>query len=115
MQNTLEAIENEIKQLEMSDDRLMTNGNGNLSRYQHLQAEAARLRCTITQTPAVLLHRHEPWDRVAILCITNGRTFESLTEAAKAIGVSKSTLSNHLAGRSPHVRGLKFVRVTPVE
>lgn len=51
------------------------------------------------------------YSRTAIRCIELGTVYANLTAAADAIGCGKSAMSNHLAGRFPHVRGLHFERV----
>ena len=54
---------------------------------------------------------HKPWTRTPVHCIDLGITFDSAVEAAKFIGCGKSAMSNHLAGRFPHIRGMRFERV----
>jgi hypothetical protein len=51
------------------------------------------------------------WSRTKIKCVESGLIFDNLTEASKAMGCGKSAMSNHLAGRFPHLRGLHFERV----
>lgn len=95
----------ELKQLEKDPIE-------NFERIQYVREEIAR--CTITQTPstAVLLHRqHVRWDRTAVRCIETGEVYDSAAAAAHALGVGRGTISNHLAGRYPHVRGKHFERV----
>lgn len=55
--------------------------------------------------------RFTAYSRVQVRCIELGIVYPSLTHAAIAIGCGKSAMSNHLAGRFPHIRGLHFERV----
>lgn len=57
----------------------------------------------------------KPYTRSKIRCIENGVIYNSLTEAAAAIDCGKSAMCNHLAGRFPHIRGLRFERVQTEE
>ena len=92
-----EKIAAEIAALEQSDERLFTNGNGNLPRYKALQAELAVLSAK--------------WKRVQIMCVETGEIYDSAAAACHALGCGKSAMSNHLAGRFPHLRGKHFKRV----
>lgn len=53
----------------------------------------------------------KPYTRCQIRCLDNGTIYNNLTEAAAAVGCGKSAMCNHLAGRFPHIRGMKFERV----
>lgn len=90
-------LETQIKALEMSDDRLQSNGNGNLARYKKLQEELSNLQ--------------KKWDRCQVRCIDTGEVFESSSAAANSIQCGRSAMSNHLSGRHPHVKGKRFERV----
>jgi len=96
VKNRIQQIENDILTLENGDERLFTNGNGNLPRYRALQAELA-----------VLSGKYK---RVKIKCVETGDIYDSSVAAARAVGCSKSAMANHLMGRFPHVRGLHFER-----
>ena len=48
----------------------------------------------------------------AVQCLETGEVFASQTRAAELLGISKSALSKHLNGRSTHVGGLHFQRLT---
>ena len=93
----IEEIKKQIETLEYGDERLFTNGNGNLARYEALKAELA-----------VLSHK---WQRVKIKCLETGEIYDSAASAAHAVGCGKSAMSNHLSGRFPHIRGLRFERL----
>jgi len=62
-------------------------------------------------TNAVPLHTQKAWKRSKIQCVESGLIFESLTQLCKVLNKDKSTMSNHLAGRTPHVGGLRYIRV----
>lgn len=47
-----------------------------------------------------------------VRCVNTGAEYESITAAAKAIGVSQGTLSEHLLGMSRHCRGMLFEYAT---
>lgn len=47
-----------------------------------------------------------------VRCVDTGAEYESITAAAKALGVSQSTLSEHLLGHSRHCRGMLFEYAT---
>lgn len=51
------------------------------------------------------------WKRSQIRCVETGEIYQNLSTAAIAIGCTKGALSNHLAGRHPHVRGKTFKRI----
>lgn len=59
-----------------------------------------------------MITEHEPWSRAQVRCIETGEVFSSAREAAKHVNVGDSAMSNHLAGRFPHVGGKTFERVT---
>jgi predicted transcriptional regulator len=44
----------------------------------------------------------------AVRCIETGEEFENITHVAKMLGRSVASVSNHLAGRTPNVKGLHF-------
>ncbi len=44
-----------------------------------------------------------------VICISTGEKYESVTSAAKAIGVSQGHMSEHLYGKHPSCKGLVFV------
>lgn len=46
-----------------------------------------------------------------IVCLETGIVYESASELARILGCSKSAISNHLAGRFPHIRGKHFCYV----
>ena len=92
----IEQIKHQIETLEYGDELLLTNGNGNLKRYEALKQELA-----------VLSHKYQ---RVKVQCLETGVVYDSASAAANAIGCGKSAMANHLAGRFPHVRGLHFKR-----
>ncbi len=92
-----EKLAAEILALEQSDERLFTNGNGNLARYRALQAELAVLSAK--------------WQRTQVMCVETGEIYDSAAAACTALGCGKSAMSNHLSGRFPHLRGLHFKRV----
>lgn len=50
--------------------------------------------------------------RKAVICVDNGEVFESITSAAKFVGVSQSTLSRHLLYLHSPCKGYQFVFVT---
>lgn len=92
----IEQIKQELTGLENGDERLASNGNGNLPRYKALQAELA-----------VLLHKYK---RVKVKCLETGVIYDSAAAACRAIGCGKSAMVNHLAGRFPDIRGMHFER-----
>ena len=44
-----------------------------------------------------------------VKCLETGEIWETVNEAADALGVARSTLSNHLNGRSDHIYGNHYV------
>lgn len=46
-----------------------------------------------------------------IKCLDTGEIFESQKEAAKALGISSSKLSEHLTGKRNNAQGYHFVRL----
>jgi hypothetical protein len=77
---------------------------------------------------AVLLHKHplyyytnrrmtmteakfKKYDRVKVRCIETGIVYDSAAEAAFKLPCGRSAMSNHLAGRFPHIKGKHFERV----
>lgn len=55
--------------------------------------------------------QQKQWKRTQIRCIETGEVYENLSTAAIAINCTKGAMSNHLAGRHPHIRGKRFERV----
>jgi len=51
------------------------------------------------------------YKRYQIRCIDTGFVFENAARAAEATGCGRSAMANHLSGRFPHIRGLRFERV----
>lgn len=97
VKDRIKKLENQCYSMEMSDDRLFTNGNGNLPRYNALQEEIA-----------VLLRKYR---RYKVQCIETAEIFDSAAAAAAAIGCGRSAMANHLAKRFPTVRGKRFRRI----
>lgn len=50
-------------------------------------------------------------NRGAVRCIDTGILYASAAAACRAISCTRCGMSNHLAGRAPHIRGLRFERV----
>ena len=92
----IEQIKHDLLTLENGDERLLTNGNGNLKRYEALQEELA-----------VLSRKYQ---RVKIECVETGQVFDSCAAACRAIGCGKSAMANHLAGRFPSLAGMHYKR-----
>lgn len=46
-----------------------------------------------------------------VRCVENGLVYTSQTSAAKALGLNQTQLSNHMTGRTPHVKGYHFERI----
>lgn len=44
----------------------------------------------------------------AVLCLSDGITYESVSHAAREIGISKSIISMVCLGKRPHARGMRF-------
>lgn len=59
---------------------------------------------------AVLLHT--PYRQCAVECVETGEIFESIAQASRIIGCSKSSMSNHLNGRFKTVKGKHYIRCT---
>ena len=55
----------------------------------------------------------KPHKRGPVRCIETGVIYGSATAAATALGRTLCALSNHLAGRAPHLSGYHFERVPP--
>lgn len=58
--------------------------------------------------------KHKPYAHNKVRCVEGafaGLVFPNVTAAATAIGCGKSAMCNHLNGRFPAVRGMKFERV----
>lgn len=60
------------------------------------------------KTSAVPLHAREKWDRGQVRCVETGTIYDSAAQAAHSLGCTRSTMSNHLNGRFPHIRGKHF-------
>ena len=50
------------------------------------------------------------YTRTAIRCLETGEVFVSAAELSHVLGMSRASISNHLAGRYPTLKGLTFVR-----
>lgn len=50
------------------------------------------------------------YTRTAIKCLETGEVFASAAELTHVLGMSRASVSNHLAGRVPALKGLTFVR-----
>ena len=55
------------------------------------------------------------YERCKVRCVETGEVYESLSAAAYAVGCTRGTMSNHLNGRFPHVRGKHFERINETE
>lgn len=53
----------------------------------------------------------KPHKRGPVRCIETGIVYESASAACHALGRTLCAMSNHLAGRAPHVKNLHFERV----
>lgn len=53
--------------------------------------------------------------RRGILCLTNGRRYDSQLEASKDLGIPQSAISRHLRGGPRHVKGFVFAYAKPEE
>lgn len=53
--------------------------------------------------------------RNAIKCLTNGRRYNSQSEAANDLGINQGQLSRHLRGTGKHVNGFVFAYAPPEE
>ena len=59
-------------------------------------------------TPQDTLPRYK---RYGIECIETGDIYESPSQLSVVLNVHKSTISNHLAGRTPNVAGLTYRKI----
>lgn len=49
-----------------------------------------------------------------VMCINDCSVYDSAAVAAEYVGVSKSTMSRHLAGKQPSVKGKEYVYIDPM-
>lgn len=49
--------------------------------------------------------------RFGLKCVETGDVYESSTQLASVLGVHKSTISNHIAGRSISISGLTYIKI----
>lgn len=50
------------------------------------------------------------YNKSPVFCVTNGRTYLSVTIAALMLGICRGNLTKHLKGERKHVGGYVFTR-----
>ena len=84
---------------------------------QHLSGEIRRVRgCLLRLIERKRKKRIVRDDlKVGVHCITNGKIYSSITQAAKIVGVQRHVMIDHLNGRRPKdIQGQKYERMQPV-
>jgi hypothetical protein len=75
--------------------------------------------CTVQGKEAYRYHTKKTGEqtgaltRKPIMCIETGKVFESLSQAAKELGLTASTISSHMTGREGYekVKGYTFKKI----